>query len=996
MDNILNIVPNAVQEDCIIFNCFSETGHFWNNSSLNIFHMNIGKIQSHFNELMLMLAQYLKKIDIIILSETWYHPSNPYSFSIAGYTSHFTCDKHNEASGIAVYVRSDLDVQVTELNYFTMTNCLKLDIKLKDNLLTLLAMYRSPSGNVANFLDELDQQLPRIRNDRCLLVGDININILEQNIENNGHEYSDIIHGHNYIPTITQITREKINTRRRDQTTYKTISCIDHINYKSRKLNEIQSAIIHTNISDHYSTITKLNIEKEQNNTSTTYKNYIHIDYEKLNEILSNENWNTILESNDPDYCTNLFTQTLKTKIDQYSSTKTYSNRQTPLKPWMTQALLASLRNRDRLARLTKQNPHNLRLLNYYKRVRNIVSKSIRIARDLEFKRNIDENQHDKRKLWTVIKSIIDKPNKKSKMKTITHDNTDYNCETDTKTCANIINNYFNNIGKLVSDSINSSSNDDTSYNSNILDVNQLTSFEAVTSLEILKLVKNLRNNSAPGDDELQTKLLKNIIPYILTPLTHIINLSLSKGVFPTCYKNSIIVPIHKKGSTKVLTNYRPISLLTIFSKILEKTVQTQLDKYLQTNNTLTDRQYGFRKRLGTEDALIDLTTYLYDKLDKGKRVIALFLDISKAYDSIKHTKLLQQLHNIGLRDNVLTWFSSYLTDRTQQVRLNSHLSDRTNCQPFSIVQGSCLGPVLFNCFINTLPGHSQGQVFCYADDAVICYSSDTWEETHNIATTDLNSINNWYNNMSLKLNFDKTNYMTFSIDTRGQPNTSTIQVKDGNNTTITLQRLTKTRYLGVLIDQHLKWTDHITQLKCKLRHLMYIFNNLKRVCSRSILREVYFALAQSLLQYCIVAWGGAYKNLTTPLNRTLNILIRLILDKDRFFHSEDLYRIFEVPTIQETYIFKSCVFSIKKCNMWEQGQTYYNTRQRGQVTDKTTHKSLTQRHFSYVGSKIFNRIPEEIKNTFIATKDIKYMRYKLKEWLKIRINRDIMVRIID
>ncbi|KAL1448087.1 hypothetical protein WDU94_015636 [Cyamophila willieti] len=504
-----------------------------------------------------------------------------------------------------------------------------------------------------------------------------------------------------------------------------------------------------------------------------------------------------------------------------------------------------------------------------------------------------------------------------------------------------------------------------------------------------------MKNNSAPGEDLLQTKVLKNIIQYILTPLTHIFNLSLTKGHFPQCYKNSIIVPIHKKGNTKLLPNYRPISLLTTFSKILEKLVQHRLDKYLKIHDILSDRQYGFRTGIGTEDALIDLSTYLYDNLDKGKKIIAVFLDIAKAYDTIQHTKLLEQLKNIGLKNTVLTWFTSYLTNRTQQVRLNSQLSDIAQCQPFSIVQGSCLGPVLFNCFINNLPGISLGQVFCYADDTVVCYTSDTWEETHNTATTDLTNLGNWYSSMSLKINFDKTNYMTFAIDKRGLPPTSTLQLTLAPNDIITLERLTKTRYLGILIDQHLKWTDHVNQLKSKLRHLMYVFSNLKCVCSKALLREIYFAMVQSLTQYCIVAWGGAYSNLMTPLTRTLNILLRIILDKDRYFHSDELYIIFDVPTIQDIYIFKTCTFSIKKQNMWTPGQTHYNTRQLGQMITKTIHRSLTQRHFSYVGSKVFNCIPEEIWQPIEMT-SVTCIRNRIREWLKKSTNKEKIIRAIN
>jgi hypothetical protein len=154
------------------------------------------------------------------------------------------------------------------------------------------------------------------------------------------------------------------------------------------------------------------------------------------------------------------------------------------------------------------------------------------------------------------------------------------------------------------------------------------------------------------------------------------------------------------------------------------------------------------------------------------------------------------------------------------------------------------------------------------------------------------------------------------------------------------------------------------------------------------LLGEIYFAMVQSLVQYCIVTWGGAYSNLMTPLNRTLNILLRIILDKDRYFHSDKLYRIFDVPTIQDIYIFKTCIFTIKKQDMWTPGQTYYNTRQRGQMTTRTTHRSLTQRHFSYVSSKVFNSIPKGLWQP-LETSSLTCIRNRMREWLNMSINKE-------
>lgn len=279
----------------------------------------------------------------------------------------------------------------------------------------------------------------------------------------------------------------------------------------------------------------------------------------------------------------------------------------------------------------------------------------------------------------------------------------------------------------------------------------------------------------------------------------------------------------------------------------------------------------------------------------------------------------------------------------------------------------------------------SKGQVYCFADDAAICYTSDSWEETHRLATEDLTNLQKWYTSMSLQLNFNKTSYMTFSIDNRGQPRNYLIQVTDIDQKTITIQRQTHVRYLGIILNNHLKWTEHIDLLKTKLRQLMYIFYNFNQACSKNIIREIYYAMAQSLLQYGITSWGGAYKNVLTKLMTTQNMLLRTILNKDRLFHTNELYRLFEVPTLTDLYLFKTATYAVKYKDNWTMNTNIYNTRQTGLARLPSIHKSLSRRHFSYLGAKIFNVIPEEIK----AEREIKKVRVLLKQWLQDERNKE-------
>ncbi|KAL1448062.1 hypothetical protein WDU94_013884 [Cyamophila willieti] len=441
-------------------------------------------------------------------------------------------------------------------------------------------------------------------------------------------------------------------------------------------------------------------------------------------------------------------------------------------------------------------------------------------------------------------------------------------------------------------------------------------------------------------------------------------NLSLKQGIFPDIYKTAIITAIFKKGIRSDLQNYRPIAVLSNLGKILEKIVNTRLEEYIGQNNIIHDRQFGFRRGLGTEDALLQLTTYLHRQIDDSKKIIAVFLDVKKAYDSVDHTILLHELTKLGLDDTVLLWFKSYLKDRRQKLKLDDYISEPLTCHDYSIPQGSVLGPALFNIYINNLPKVSKGLVYCYADDACVCYTGDDWDTTFDTATQDLINIENWYSNMSLQLNLDKTNYMTFSITERGQPSPNkTLTIPTVHNQPKQLQKLTSVRYLGILLDQHLKWTNHVYNIKTKLRHLMYVFNNLRRVCSKSLLRVIYFAFVQSLLQYCISTWGGAYNNTIDPLRRTQNIILRIILHKDRLFNTKELYKLIDVFTINDLYFYKLTLSSIKYDNNWTINRNTYHTRQHGRTVVRRVNKTITQRHFYYLGQKLYDKIPTELKN---------------------------------
>ena len=401
---------------------------------------------------------------------------------------------------------------------------------------------------------------------------------------------------------------------------------------------------------------------------------------------------------------------------------------------------------------------------------------------------------------------------------------------------------------------------------------------------EVYRIISNLKDSAAPGWDGIANKILKLNKCHLVPAIVFLCNLSISSGEVPTVMKMANVCPIYKSGDKSLISNYRPISLLTSLSKILEKIMNTRLLHYLEKNGILSNNQFGFRKNRSTEDAVTSLVDFVVTKLDDGHKCTGVFIDLAKAFDTVSSSILLKKLECVGIRGKALEWFQSYLANRTQRISLGNNFSSYAGLN-YGVPQGSVLGPTLFLIYIDSLCSLqlSNAKIFAYADDTAIVFYDRTWESVYNLTEAGMNQIVQWLDTNLLTLNVDKTKVDNFSVSTRNFcPPHLVAKLHTCKGETVSdcscssLEQVPYIKYLGVIIDKHITWTKQIDHVSGRVRKLLHIFKKLGRVANEATLKMVYYALCESILSYCITAWGVAHKTHLLKVERSQRSILKV------------------------------------------------------------------------------------------------------------------------
>ena len=427
----------------------------------------------------------------------------------------------------------------------------------------------------------------------------------------------------------------------------------------------------------------------------------------------------------------------------------------------------------------------------------------------------------------------------------------------------------FDGLGNEYVDTVN------TSDHSRDGTCNPSFNFSTVTEAQVLKHLKKLDANKATGLDKISARLLKAGAEPLSLPLTHIFNLSLTNGIVPAKWKISRVTPLFKDGSRSSVGNYRPISVIPVVMKVLERIVHDQFHDYLSYHNMFSAEQSGFRPRHSTQTTLLEVSDYILKSIDDGHLVGAVFLDLKKALDTVCHPILIKKLQSFGVSGLGLDWFISYLSDRQQVTQVGTAMSDVANVK-FGVPQGSILGPLLFTLYINSLPSivESLCKIDLYADDTALFCAGESAGEISEKLSVVMGSVAMWMEKNGLTLNASKTKAMLFGshfkLNKAGPLN---VRIK---NTPI--ETVSSFKYLGLHFDQTLSWNIHVDHITKSVVKYIGLFYRIRKYLSQESLTILHNSLVLPRIDYCDGVWGNCSKFLRDKIDRLQNRSARAIL----------------------------------------------------------------------------------------------------------------------
>ena len=526
------------------------------------------------------------------------------------------------------------------------------------------------------------------------------------------------------------------------------------------------------------------------------------------------------------------------------------------------------------------------------------------------------------------------------------------------------------------------------------LNINSIFTFKSVDEETIVKILQNMKESKAAGIDNINGRFLKDGAKIMAKPIAQLCNLSLTLSLFPSCCKIAKLKPLFKKGSKTDPQNYRPISLLPVISKVIERVVHNQTNSFLTQNKVLYNFQSGFRNKHSTDSCLSYLNDKILKGFDSGLLTGMVLIDLQKAFDTIDHEVLFKKLFYMRFSPKAISWFKSYLSNRTFKVNINKVFSDPGNLT-CGVPQGSILGPLIFLLYVNDMPQSVDCDLYLYADDSCLVFQHKNVKEIEKQLNKDFSSLYDWFldNKLSIHFGEEKTKSIIFA----NKRKVKKLERLDITYKDIKIKQYSNVKYLGCILDETLNGESMALHVLNKVNSKIKFLYRKNKFLSPALRRLLCNAIIQPHFDYACLAWFpnlnlALKKRLQTAQNRCIRFCLQLgnrdhvglkefekmnwLNINDRFEQcvSVSVFKYFN----NESPVYISEIF----CPARSRGMSTRNSFQK--LTQSLRKASQGQKCLSYIGPSVWNKLPENIKKSSnLVTFKHEVKKYYLNELKK-------------
>lgn len=749
-----------------------------------------------------------------------------------------------------------------------------------------------------------------------------------------------------YVPYISLPTRVS-NT---------SVSAVDHI--WSNILTDVKSGVFTTSITDHFTLFAcLLNFRSDSDLVLRRFRDCSDTSIQKLrNRIKLDFDNFSVYDELSVDLRTKIFCNILWKAYEECCPIKTRRvSRRRLDRPWFGEELRRSCNAKHELFRRYRSGEI---LFDVYNNFKNKFTSDLRKAKQNYYRDKFNKCKTSVKTTWSNIRDLL------GNVRGVNIDRIDTagGIVDRQREFPDLFNNYFVSIAGDLRRNIPAGGNVSPESFLGVPSAGSID-VEFVTCDEVSSVISSLPNKGSRLN-AIPTFIYKALSTSISPLISQLFNSTVIEGKFPDNLKVAQVIPIHKAGSTTLLGNYRPISTLTVLSKVFEKLMRSRLMEFFDASDLLSEHQFGFRPRHETTDAILEYLDFSYRSLDNKCYLLSIFLDFSKAFDTINHEILLMKLEHAGIRGSVLGWLSSYLENRKQFTVVNEYRSILRSVNT-GVPQGSVLGPLLFLVYVNDMSKSSTLFNFVhFADDTTLYVSGENLMTLCEDVNRELVNIDKWLVANELSLNVNKTTYMVTSHS--GIPDDLPLVIRDH-----VLAKVNVSKFLGVHIDDCLVFSCQVDYLCRKVSKSIGILYRLSSCMPPQVLVTLYFSIIHSHFVYGIAAWGGTAQRHLDKLNVLQRRAVKLLpqvgnvnrFSSYRILTINNLYKYFCGIKLYKSFVIGSHEYFKVKFNSLLPSHNY-DTRQisNSHFNVPAFNKSTSQRSFFYNSTKLWNSLPSDVK----------------------------------